>query len=69
MMQFSLRSSIDPSPFIKSLKLNEDREEDVHEFSSLFLGWVQNQASNGQDNSVLEVLRDQFLIKLDHIIQ
>lgn len=69
MMQFSMRPCVDPSIFIKCLHLDESQEQDTHEFSSLFNGYIA-QKLNYRDNSYIQdTINQQHCIKIVHNIQ
>ena len=67
MMEFSKRPSVNPTPFIKCLELNESLEQDVHEFSYLFISYIQNKLIF--DKSIHNTIDQQYCMKMSNIIK
>ena len=60
LMQFGKRSSVDPKPFIASLGLDENRQQDAHEFSSLFFTHIENKLQYQSKQEVKNVIQRQY---------
>ena len=69
MMQFSQRASVDPAPFIKCLKLDESQEQDTHEFSNLFISYIQNKLFEEFDKSIHSTISEQYSMKIAYVIK
>ena len=68
-MQFSQRAAVDPAPFIKCLKLDESQEQDTHEFSNLFISFIQNKLSEEFDKSIHDTINQQYSMKIAYVIK
>ena len=69
MMQFSRRATVDPAPFIKCLKLDESQEQDTHEFSNLFISFIQNKLYEEFDKSIHDTITQQYSMKIAYVIE
>mgnify|MGYP002717176618 FL=1 len=69
MMQYSVRSVVDPTPFIKCLNLDASQEQDTHEFLSLFNSYIQNKLNHENDKSIQKTINQQYCMKIAYIIK
>lgn len=67
MMQFSKRATVDPETFIKCLKLDESQEQDTHEFSNLFVSYIQNKLFEEYDKSIHDTINQQYSVKIAYV--
>lgn len=69
LMQFSKRPAVDPTPFIKCLKLDESQEQDIHEFSNLFISYTHKKLYEEHDKSIHDMISQQYSMKIAYIIK
>ena len=67
LMQFGGRSSVDPKPFITCLGLDENRQQDAHEFSSLFFTLIENKLKFQSNRELREVIQTQYMGEFAYI--
>ncbi|CAG2108466.1 unnamed protein product, partial [Medioppia subpectinata] len=67
LMQFGVRSSVDPKPIIKCLELDENRQQDAHEFSNLFFSLIERKLKFQTNPNVAKVIQSQYCGKFAYI--
>lgn len=59
-LQFSLKSFVDPTQFVKSLDLDVSQQQDAQEFSKLFLTLIEEDLRNQKNNEVKNIVQTQY---------
>eukprot|EP00112_Aurelia_sp_Birch-Aquarium-sp1_P008102 Seg1889.4 transcript_id=Seg1889.4/GoldUCD/mRNA.D3Y31 product="Ubiquitin carboxyl-terminal hydrolase 48" protein_id=Seg1889.4/GoldUCD/D3Y31 len=59
LMKHSEKKFVDPSPFVQSLGLQTDEQQDAQEFSKLFMSLLESTLAN-QHDSVKDLVQDQY---------
>lgn len=63
LMQFGIRCSVDPTPIIKCLELDENKQQDAHEFSNLFFTFIERKLKFQNKASVQQTIQNQYVGK------
>ena len=59
-LQFSLKSSVDPTQFVNSLDLDVSQQQDAQEFSKLFLTLIEEDLKNQKNAEVRSIVQKQY---------
>lgn len=59
-LQFSLKSSVDPTQFVNSLDLDVSQQQDAQEFSKLFLTLIEEDLKNQKNPEVRSIVQKQY---------
>ena len=66
-MQFCKSKVIDPSPFVKSLCLNESQQQDADEFCNLFMSHLEMKFAQQKNPSIKTIIQDEYSGKYAYV--